>query len=96
MAEWARKADKVVVIDGCFMRCHGRILKNIVGRENMIQFDAFRIYNKDNKYSDVMLVDEIPEAERKDLARQVADEILASLKDGTPYDSESQLSCECM
>jgi uncharacterized metal-binding protein len=69
MAEWARKANKVVVIDGCFMRCHGRILKNIVGRENIIQFDALRMYNKDNKYSDIMLVDEIPEAERKNLAR---------------------------
>jgi uncharacterized metal-binding protein len=95
MAEWARKAEKVVVIDGCFMRCHGRIIKNIVGPQNMIQFDALRIYNKDNKYSDIMLVDEIPEVERKDLARKVADEILASLKDGAAYDSESQLSCGC-
>jgi len=95
MAEWAKKADKVVIIDGCFMRCHGRILKNIVGSPNMIQFDALRIYNKDNKYSDIMLIDEIPETERADLARQVADEILASLKDGATYDSESQFSCEC-
>jgi uncharacterized metal-binding protein len=92
MAEWARKAEKVVVIDGCFMRCHGRILKNIVDPQNIIQFDALHIYNKDNKYSDIMLVDEIPEAERKDLARQVADKILASLKDGALYDSELQLS----
>ena len=95
MAEWAKKANKVVVIDGCFMHCHGRIMKNVVGHENMIQFDALPMYNKDNKYSDTMLVDEIPEAERKDLARQVADKILASLKDGTPYDSESQPSCGC-
>jgi uncharacterized metal-binding protein len=93
MAEWARKANKVVVIDGCFMHCHGRIMKNIVGRENMIQFDALPIYNKDNKYSDTMLVDEIPAAEREGLARQVADKILASLRDGTSYDSESQSSC---
>jgi len=82
MAEWAKKANKVVVIDGCFMHCHGRIMKNIVGHENMIQFDALPMYNKDNKYSETMLVDEIPEAERKDLARQVADKVLASLKDG--------------
>jgi uncharacterized metal-binding protein len=95
MAEWARKARKVVVIDGCFMRCHGRIMKNIVGYQNMIQIDALRIYNKDNKSSDIMLVDEIPETERKDLARQVADKILAGLKDGTSYYSESQSSCEC-
>jgi hypothetical protein len=52
----------------------------------MIQFDALPMYNKNNKYTDIMLVDEIPEAERKDLARQVADKILASLRDGTPYD----------
>ena len=95
MAEWAKKANKVVVIDGCFMHCHGRIMKNVVGHENMIQFDALPIYNKDNKYTDIMLVDEIPEAERKDLARQVADKVLANLKDGTPYDSESQPSCGC-
>ncbi|MHC4435150.1 MAG: Nif11-like leader peptide family RiPP precursor [Planctomycetota bacterium] len=95
MAEWARKANKVVVIDGCFMRCHGRIMKNIVGYQNMVQFDALRIYNKDNKYSDIMLVDEIPEPEREDLARQVADKILASLEDGTPCHSESQPSYDC-
>jgi uncharacterized metal-binding protein len=95
MTEWAKKANKVVVIDGCFMHCHGRIMKNVVGGENMIQFDALPIYNKDNKYIDIMLVDEIPESERKELARQVADKILANLKDGTPYDSESQPSCGC-
>ena len=93
MAAWAKKVNKVVVIDGCFMRCHGRIMKNIVGDENMVQFDALSMYNKDNKYSDTMLVDDIPEAERKDLAKQVADKILANLRHGTPYDSEPQASC---
>jgi uncharacterized metal-binding protein len=81
MAEWAKKAHKVVVIDGCFMRCHGRIMKNVVGHENMIQFDAFSMYNKGGKYSETMLVDEVSEAERNDLARQVADKVLAGLKD---------------
>jgi uncharacterized metal-binding protein len=95
MAEWARKANKVIVIDGCFMHCHGRVMKNIIGHDNMIQFDALPMYNKDNKYSDTMLVDEVPEAERKDLARQVADKILASLRKGAPCDSELQPSCEC-
>ena len=80
MAGWAKKANKVVVIDGCFMHCHGRIMKNVVGDENMIQFDALPMYNEDNKYTDTMLFDEIPEAERKDLARQVADKVLDSLK----------------
>ena len=95
MVKWAKKANKVVVIDGCFMHCHGRIMKNIVGCENMIQFDALPMYNKDNKYSDTMLVDEIPEAERKDLARQVADKVLASLNGGAPYHAASQPSCGC-
>ena len=93
MAEWARKANKVVVIDGCFMHCHGRIMKNIVGDQNVIQFDALPIYNKDKKYSDTMLVDEIPETEREGLARQVADKVLASLRDGTQCDSTFQFSC---
>jgi len=95
MAEWAKKAEKVVVIDGCFMHCHGRIMKNVVGPENMIQFDALPMYNKDNKYSDTMVVDEIPEAERKELARQVADKVLASLNGGAPYHAASQPSCGC-
>jgi uncharacterized metal-binding protein len=93
MADWARKANKVVVIDGCFMRCHGRIMKNIVGDQNVIQFDALPMYNKERKYSDKMLVDEVPEAERKGLARQVADKVLASLRDGTQCDSTPQYSC---
>jgi uncharacterized metal-binding protein len=79
MAEWARKAPKVVVIDGCFMHCHGRIMKNLVAPEKLIQFDALPMYNKGKKYSDTMLVDEIPEAERRNLARQVAEKVLARL-----------------
>ena len=80
MAEWAKKSNKVVVIDGCFMHCHGRIMKNIVGSENTIQFDALPMYNRDKEYSETMLVGEVPEAERKDLARQVADKVLSALK----------------
>ncbi|MHC4692260.1 MAG: putative zinc-binding protein [Planctomycetota bacterium] len=95
MAEWARKTNKVVVIDGCFMHCHGRIMKNIVGHENVIQFDALPMYNKERKYSNTMLVEEVPQAEREDLARQVADKVLASLKDGTTNELVSQPSCMC-
>lgn len=45
-----------------------------------------------------MVVDEIPEVERKGLARKVADKILAHLKDGTQYGLHSQSSCssECI
>jgi len=92
MAEWAKKANKVVVIDGCFMHCHGRIMKNIVGHQNMIQFDALPMYNENNRYTAVMLVDDIPEAERKKLARQVADRVLARLRRGVRCGSESLAS----
>lgn len=80
MANWAQKAEKVIVIDGCFMRCHGRIMKNIIGEKNMIQFDALNIYNKNNKYTDIMLYDEVPEKERKELAQKVADKVLSDLQ----------------
>jgi len=79
MADWAKKAKKVVVIDGCFMRCHGRMIANIIGKENLIQFDALKIYNKGNKYLNIMGYDEIPEEERKQLAQQVADKVLSDL-----------------
>ena len=95
MAAWAGKAKKVVVIDGCFMHCHGRIMKNIVGPDRMIQFDALPMYNKARKYSDTMVVDEVPESERKALARQVADKVLACLKEGSPCESELEPSCGC-
>lgn len=79
MAGWAKASPKVVVIDGCFMRCHGRIMKSLVGEENVIQFDALKMYNKDKKYSENMLIDEVPETERNELAREVADRVLSAL-----------------
>jgi len=79
MADWAKKAKKVIVIDGCFMRCHGRMLENIIGKENMINYDALKIYNKFNKYLNVMEYDAVSEEERKQLAQQVADKVLSDL-----------------
>jgi len=95
IAKWARKSNKVVVIDGCFMHCHGRIMKNLVGHKNMIQFDALPMYNKGKIYSDKMVVDEVPETERKSLARQVADKILHQLRNRIQSPSESKTSNEC-
>ncbi len=92
MAQWVKNAKKVVLIDGCFLRCHGRIIENLIGQDKLVQFDALSFYKK---YTDVFDIDEIPEAERKAVARQVAEKILASLKDGTPCDLESQPSCVC-
>ncbi len=77
MAEWVKKSGKVVLIDGCFMGCHGRILENIIGEENLIRFDALSFYKK---YTDRFDIDSVPEKERLETARKVADIVLAELK----------------
>ena len=79
IAQWMHEAEKVVVIDGCFMKCHGRILRNLVGDERLLQFDALAIYKK---YTDLMSIDDVPEEERKATAREVADKILDRLRQG--------------
>jgi DGC domain-containing protein len=77
MAQWVKAAEKSVMIDGCFLKCHGRVLKDLVGEEKMIQIDALPFYKK---YTDIFLMDDVPEDERKATARQVADRIIAKLK----------------
>jgi uncharacterized metal-binding protein len=76
MAQWVRDADKVVMIDGCFLQCHGRVLKNVIRAENLLHIDALPLYKK---YSDIFLMDDVPEEERKAVAREVAAKILAKL-----------------
>lgn len=79
MARWVDLSKKVVLIDGCFIRCHGRILEDLVGKEKLVQFDALSHYKK---YSDKFDVDSVPENERKQVARDVADWVLGNLKEG--------------
>ncbi len=78
MARWVKESDKVVMIDGCFLECHGRILKNQIDEEKVFHIDALKLHKK---YSKIFEVDLVPESERKEVARQVADKILAQLKD---------------
>ena len=77
MADWVKGAAKSIMIDGCFLKCHGRVLKNLIGEEKLIHIDALPLYMK---YTDILLMDEVPEEERKATARQVADQIIAKLK----------------
>lgn len=79
-ARWVREADKVLMVDGCFLKCHGRVLRGLLGEQKVIHVDALPLYNK---YTDVFLMDDVPEEERKAVARQVADKIIAMLKDKT-------------
>ncbi|HLO14453.1 MAG TPA: putative zinc-binding protein [Anaerolineales bacterium] len=82
MARWVKEADKVVMVDGCFLKCIGRMLNNIVDREKIVQTDALQYYHK---YTDLFHMDDVPEVERIDTARQVAAQLLPILnKSVTP------------
>lgn len=78
MASWVKRAEKSVMIDGCFLKCHGRVLKKIVGEEKIVHIDALPLYKK---YTDIFLMDDVPEEERKAVARGVADKIIARLRE---------------
>lgn len=81
MARWVKGADRSIMIDGCFLACHGRVLKKLVSKEHVIHIDALPLYKK---YTDIFLMDDVPEEERKAVARQVAEKIMAKLRhDGT-------------
>lgn len=77
MTAWVMEAEKVMVIDGCFLKCIGRILGNDIDKEKIIQIDTNPIHKK---FSDIFLYTDVPEETRKDVARNVADKILAKLK----------------
>lgn len=77
MAQWAMEAEKIIMIDGCFLKCVGRVLKNLVNEEKIVHMDALSLYKK---YTDVFSMEDVPEAERKVMAQQVADKILAMLQ----------------
>lgn len=92
IADWIRKSDKVVVIDGCSLHCHGRIAENIINKEKLVKFDGLSLHRK---YASLMEVDEVPESERRLAARELADKILANLDKNETYSSEIQAACGC-
>lgn len=77
IAAWVKSSEKVVMIDGCFLRCHSRILRNLIDENRIIGFDALSHYKK---YTDIFDIDDVPEEERKKVARDVADWVIASLE----------------
>jgi len=77
MARWVKSADTVVMIDGCFLRCIGRVLDNLVEKSKVLHIDAHRLHKK---YSDTFLMDDVPEPERIETAHQVAEKLLALLR----------------
>jgi uncharacterized metal-binding protein len=89
IARWISAARKVVLIDGCYLRCHGRILERLLDGDRLMQFDALAVHKK---YRDIFDVDDVPEAERLATARQVADHVLASLSRGD--EPHGKVSCQ--
>ncbi len=53
MARWVKESDKVVMIDGCFLLCLGRILKNFIDVEKIIHIDALPMHRKYETYSSI-------------------------------------------
>ena len=80
MARWVKEADQVVMIDGCFLKCIGRILSNHVDPGKIIHIDALSLYHK---YTDIFDMEQVPEAERIETAREVADQILPILSEAS-------------
>jgi uncharacterized metal-binding protein len=80
MKRWVQEADQVVMIDGCFLACIGRILNNQVDQEKIIHIDALSLYHK---YTDLFDMEDVPESERMETARQVADQILPILREAS-------------
>lgn len=76
MARWVKEADQVIIVNGCFLKCVGRALNHLVDQEKIIHIDALQYYNK---YTDVFYMEDVPEAERIDTARDVANQILPIL-----------------
>lgn len=79
MARWVKESDRVVMIDGCFLQCIGRVLKNLVDTDKIIHIDALSLYHK---YTDVFDMEDIPESERIETGRHVASQILPMLNNG--------------
>ena len=77
MARWVKQAERVISIDGCFLKCHSRILQNLIDDRLKIEIDALSFYDH---YQDIFLYTEVPRAEREAVAREVANGVIAALE----------------
>lgn len=69
MANWIQQARTVMMIDGCFLSCHGRLLEHLIPGERIIRVNAHAIHKK---HGDDFSYDDVPEQEIADLADRVA------------------------
>jgi uncharacterized metal-binding protein len=87
MARWLQEADQVIMIDGCFLKCIGRVVNNLVDGEKIVHIDALSLYNK---YTDLFAMEAVAEAERIATAREVADQLLPRLREAVAESSNGQ------
>ena len=98
ISRWIKTSAKVVLIDGCFLRCHGRIIDNLIDADKLVQFDALSHYNR---YTEIFDYEDVPEKERKEVAHSVADWVLGSLENVlaggscTPVRTKTQCGVGC-
>lgn len=92
MARWVKQADRVIMVDGCFLRCIGRLMNNVVDRETIVHIDALTLHKK---YSKAFHMDEVAESERKETARLTADKILVLLSKADMPASAQASACRC-
>lgn len=92
IAKWINESDKVVCIDGCFLKCHYRILQNIIPKEKILSFDTLSYHNR---YHDIFDIDDVNEDERKSIAKEVFEKIRIDLTTGkmTSHDINFPAGC---
>lgn len=95
MARWVKGASRCIVIDGCFLKCHGRVISKLVEPKQLVHFDVLPMHRK---FSKVFLMDDVPDAERQATAREVANQILELLEErmatGNPVCRVPRGACE--
>lgn len=76
MAQWVRESERVVVLDGCFLRCQARLMRRMLRPGQLVEIDALPLYHK---YQDLFEIDSVPEAERNAVAEEVARRVMGKL-----------------
>lgn len=92
LSQWIKEAERVVIIDGCPLFCHSRIAQNMLGKDQLVVFDALSFHGK---YAHLMAIDDVAETERKEAAKKVADEVLSRLSGKMTCSDQSSGSCGC-
>jgi uncharacterized metal-binding protein len=90
ISKWIKTAEKVICIDGCYLKCHSRIMEHLIEPSRLLVFDALSHYKK---YNDLFNIDDVPEDERKEVAQNVTEWVLKSIEENNIPCSSECSSC---